>query len=117
MAESAPPELPKRFEMVYRDAVANIMFNKGQQWVVTNYSVAACAAIVGIVRFLALPTAPAKCVLSMARWSYRLEASICCSSHRSAWLAIARAYNGFILAISLTKNGGRSSWEAIRRSG
>lgn len=59
MTEGAQPDLPNRFEMVYRDSVANIMFNKRQQWVVTNYSVAACVAIVGVVRFLSFPTAPA----------------------------------------------------------
>ena len=38
-------EMPRHVAMAYKDAVDNIMFNKKQQWVTTNYALLVYAAI------------------------------------------------------------------------
>jgi hypothetical protein len=39
------PEMPRHVEVAYKDTVDNIMFNKKQQWVTTNYAILVYAAI------------------------------------------------------------------------
>jgi hypothetical protein len=39
------PEMPLHIETAYKDAVDNIIFNKKQQWVTTNYALLVYAAI------------------------------------------------------------------------
>jgi hypothetical protein len=43
--EKTTPEMPRHVAMTYRDAVDNIIFNKKQQWVTTNYAILIYAAI------------------------------------------------------------------------
>ena len=42
---NAPPEMPRHIETAYKDAVDNMLFNKRQQWVTTNYAILAYVAI------------------------------------------------------------------------
>jgi hypothetical protein len=46
--EKATSEMPRQKAGAYRDAVDNIIFNKKQQWVTTNYSILICAAIFAV---------------------------------------------------------------------
>jgi hypothetical protein len=39
-------EMPKRIEVLYKDALDNLLFIKQQQWRVTNYTLSAYAALV-----------------------------------------------------------------------
>jgi hypothetical protein len=43
--DKTTPEMPRHVAMSYRDAVDNIIFNKKQQWVTTNYAILIYAAI------------------------------------------------------------------------
>jgi hypothetical protein len=43
--ENSEPDMPRRVEAIYKDAVENIRFVKRQQWVITNYSILILAAI------------------------------------------------------------------------
>jgi hypothetical protein len=43
--EQTTSEMPRQVAVAYKDAVDNIIFNKKQQWVATNYSVLIYAAI------------------------------------------------------------------------
>jgi len=42
------PEMPRQIGTAYRDAVDNIIFNKKQQWVTTNYAILVYAAIFAV---------------------------------------------------------------------
>jgi hypothetical protein len=43
-----PEEMPRRIEMIHKDAVDNLRFIKQQEWTVTNYALAAYAALFAV---------------------------------------------------------------------
>jgi hypothetical protein len=52
--EGTTQELPSHIQVVYEDALANIMFLKQQQWVTTNYTILIYAAIFAIANLIPL---------------------------------------------------------------
>ena len=47
-----PNELSPQLQIVYRDAIDNIMFLKREQWIITNYLIVALAGIYALISSL-----------------------------------------------------------------
>ncbi|MBI1201599.1 MAG: hypothetical protein GC182_03705 [Rhodopseudomonas sp.] len=52
MPKAPIDNMPDRIEIIYRDAIDNIQFNKRQQWQITNYAILVYASIVAIRQLL-----------------------------------------------------------------
>jgi len=48
----AVPEIPKRIEILYKDALDNLVFLKEQQWAITKYALTAYGALFAAVKIL-----------------------------------------------------------------
>ena len=70
---AVPKEMPKRIQMAYKDALDNIAFLKRQQWIITNYSFAAYAALY----FLCKETHPNNSVRFLIAFIIVIVASYC----------------------------------------
>ena len=47
-------QMPIRVQLVYKDAVDNLMFLKRQQWLVTTYALTAYAALFAVARAISV---------------------------------------------------------------
>jgi len=72
-----PKEMPKPVQLVYKDAVDNLVFIKRQEWLVTSYALSAYAALVTVVKAIPLTTIVGKLgfmatVVVIAYFSFRV---------------------------------------------